>query len=73
MYVCICVCAHEFMLGMWKSFAIFSPTAGLKQDEPSITLKDSLTADLQDIYFQDGEVKRFLKKLKLLLDANENF
>ena len=46
-----------------KSFAIFSPILGLREDVPSILMKEAYTPDCQDVIWQDGEVHRIRKRL----------
>jgi len=48
-----------------KSFPVFSPQAGLITDQPSILLPSVATSDVQDMYFQSGEVKRYKKRMPL--------
>jgi hypothetical protein len=48
-----------------QAFQVFSPQAGLVTDQPSILLPVTATPDIQDMYFQSGEVKRFRKRLEL--------
>lgn len=47
-----------------KPYGIFSPTLGLKQDFPSILLKEAYTSDIQDVFFQKGEVWRIKKRIQ---------
>ena len=48
-----------------ESFPVFSPQEGLISDTPSILLPSTATSDIQDMYFQSGEVKRYRKRQEL--------
>jgi len=56
-----------------KPYPILSPTLALELSQPSIFLKDGATADLIDVYFNNGEVVGMRKRLqeysKVLPDA----
>lgn len=45
-----------------KLYGIFSPTLGLQQKIPSILLRETATSDIQDCFFQKGEVWRIKKR-----------
>ena len=53
----------------WKSIGIFSPESGLVTSTPSILLPDSATSEMKDVYFKNGEVRRYNKRVDLFDDS----
>ncbi len=47
-----------------KPYAIISPTMGLKEDYPSILLKEAWTPDCSNVIFEKGEVHRAKMRLR---------
>ncbi len=51
-----------------KPFGILSPTSGIKQDYPSILLKDAYmpdeSDDIDNVWFKDGEIHSIRKRVK---------
>lgn len=47
----------------WQTYSIISPTLGLDLKSPSILLRDASSPDLLDVYFHNGEVHRYRKRI----------
>lgn len=48
-----------------KMLQVFAPEVGLITEQPSILLPNTATSDIQDMYFQSGEVKRYKKRIQM--------